>query len=178
MKGKQKKKNKILIPSLIAVVVLLAILSAVSVTYNFLGGFYYCRVLKFDKMLGEEQTISVTGEGAFVCACNFSGSLVSDGNVKQQINVTVDGTSNQLYLRAKFAINGVDADGQYMFGAINWVQADDGYLYLNQPLRANQSAMLCNQIKINSQDQLRSNIDYIMYFVVESSETIWEYVSI
>ena len=169
------KKRKGLVISLVAGIILLSALLVVSVIYNFLGGFYYCRVIEFEKVLGEEQTILVSGNGAFVSACSFSGSLVSDGNIKQPINVQVEVPENPLYLRAKFGITGIDYRIGFMFGYVNWVEAEDGYLYFNQAVSAAGNIGLCNELKLNVQMDLKSSKNYVMYFVVEASESGWNY---
>lgn len=173
-----KRNNNGLTVSLIAVIVLLSVGLITSVAYNFLGGFYYCRVIEYDKMLGEEQTIEITGEGAYVCACNFSGSLVVGANVNQVINVQAKELEKPVYLRAKYKVNNLTEDAGFLFGYTNWVLSDDGYLYFNQQLTSHQRVGLCDTIKINLQSELKSSTNYIIIFIVESSETAWEYVSI
>lgn len=167
------KKHKGLVVSLIAGIVLLAILATVSIVYNFLGGFYYCRVIEYDKVLGEDQTVEITGEGAFVVACNFSGSLVLDVNIKQPINV-LSLSDDELYLRAKAGINSFNAN-VLMFGYTNWVQATDGYVYFNQLVQKNENVGLCNTLGTNMQMNLKSSKNYILYFVVEASKTPYNY---
>ena len=172
------KNNKKIIISLIAVIILVSLVCVVSVVYNFLGGFYYCRVIKYDTMLGEDLMIDVNGEGAFVSACNFSGSLVTDSNVKQKIEVRVATPPRPIYLRAKMGINGMRMEDAFMFGLTNWIQATDGYLYFNQPVETEMSIGLCNEIKLNIQMELFSSTDYIMYFVVETSSENWNFDSV
>ena len=176
--NKKRKKNKAIITTLIAVVVLLSITSAVSIVYNFLGGFYYCRVVSFSHLLGEEQTINVGGVGAFNASCAFSGSLVVGADIKQPLTVEVESFNNPLYLRAKYNINGINENPGYMFGFVNWVLAKDGYLYFNQPVTTNQKIGLCNTLKINVQMELKSSTNYIMVFTVEASESAWQYEAV
>lgn len=179
-----KKKNNVSrkdikhthqIKALVAIIIILSGFLIVSVVYNFLGGFYYCRVISFDKMLGEGQSIIVDGVGAYSCAANFSGSLVVGGDVKQPIEIIVGDIENPLYLRAKFKINGLDYNIGYMFGYSNWQQADDGYIYLNQSVNSFDKVGLCNTLRINAQMELKSSTDYIIVFIVEGSETQWDY---
>lgn len=178
-KNKAKSKSKkTLIISLIAVIVLLSISTVVSVVYNFLGGFYYCRVIHYDKMLGEEQTVLVDGEGAFACACNFSGSLVVGANINQIINVEVGKVDEPLFLRAKYKVNGFEQNPGFLFGYINWTLAEDGYLYFNQPINSYERVGLCNTIKLNLQTELKSSTNYIIIFVVEASSLPWEYQAV
>lgn len=181
-KNKNKKaveqKNKKLIKSLVATIILLVIFSGVSVAYNFLGGFYYCRVISFDKVLGEEQTINIDGVGAYVCACNFSGSLVVGSDVKQIIYVKTLELETPIYLRAKCVLNGIDYDGGKMFGFSNWINAEDGYIYFNQAVNSNQKIGMCNTIKIDIQMEIKSSTNYIVMFIVESSKTNWDYVAV
>lgn len=172
------KKNKGLIISLIAGLILVSIVCAVSITYNFLGGFYYCRVIEYNSLLGEEQTIEVSGEGSFVTCCNFSGSLVINSNIKQPLYVKTISTKEPLYLRAKFGIINIEIPNGKMFGYTNWVQANDGYLYFNQPIMQNEKVGLANTVTANVQSQLKSSENYIMYFVIEASKTPYEYETI
>ena len=65
-----------------------------------------------------------------------------------------------------------------MYGLVNWVQASDGYLYFNQLVTKNQKIGLCNEVYMSVQMELKSNEDYIMYFVVESAGTAWEYEAV
>lgn len=169
------KKNKGVVITLVSIIVLVSIVAVVSLVYNFLGGFYYCRVVSYDKMLGEELIIEVNGEGAYVSTCNFSGSLVVDVNIKQPVFVQINNVENPLYLRAKFGINGVEFLHGYMYDSINWVASKDGYLYFNQIANAYDKISLCNEIKLQIQDELKSSTNYVMYFVIETSKTAWEY---
>ena len=175
MEKKDQSKNKKIISSLIAVIVLISALAIVSIVYNFLGGFYYCRVISFDKVLGEEQTILIDDVGAFGCACNFSGSLVVGADVRQPINIQAGAIDSPLYLRARFKINGLNFSNGYMYGYANWSQASDGYLYFNQVIEASEKVGLCSSLKINAQMDLMSSSNYIIIFVVEASETAWTY---
>jgi len=172
---RERTKHKNQIKAFFAIIIILSGFLIVSIVYNFLGGFYYCRVISFDKMLGERQTIIIDGEGAFSCAANFSGSLVVGGDIKQPIDVLIEDVETPLFLRAKFKINGLDYNMGYMFGYSNWQQANDGYIYLNQQAQPFDKVGLCNTLKINAQMDLKSSTDYIMIFIVESSKTAWEY---
>ena len=122
------KKNKGVIATLVSIIILVSVIAIVSIVYNFLGGFYYCRVVEYDKILGEDLVINVTGQGAYVGACNFSGSLVTDSNIKQKVDVNLEKIDNPMYLRAKFGINGLNKNVGYMLDAVNWIMAKDGYL--------------------------------------------------
>lgn len=172
------KKHKGVIVSLVAVVILLSLVCAISITYNFLGGFYYCRVIEYNKVLGEKQTIEVEGEGAYVVCCNFSGSIVINTDIKQPIDVLVTEVETPLYLRAKFGINSINTTNAQMFGYANWVQAVDGYLYFNQTVNSNERVGLCNTVSADVQMELKSSENYVMYFVVEASENEWTYEAI
>ena len=174
---KKKKVNKLTI-TLIAVIILLTIIAGVSIVYNFLGGFYYCRVIEYDTILGEEQTIIVDGEGAFVSACNFSGSLVVDADIKQAINIQTKELENSLYLRAKCYVNEFETKQALMFGYSNWIEASDGYLYFNQPIQSYSKVGLCNTLRLNIQNNLKSSTNYVMLFIVESSENPYEYQAV
>ena len=172
------KKHKGLVISLIAGLVLVSLMCIVSIAYNFLGGFYYCRVLEYNTILGEKQTIEVSGEGAFISACNFSGSIVINTNIKQEVYVKTTAISEPLNLRAKFGIHNINMQEGLMFGFSNWVQASDGYLYFNQAVNPNETVGLCNTVTANVQSQLKSSENYIMYFVVEASTSPYEYEAV
>ena len=172
-KQNKTSKNKKIISTLIAVLILVSIICALSVAYNFLGGFYYCRVISFQSALGQDQTIQVSGSGAFSCAANFSGSLVVESGVRQNVYVQSKTLNNPLYLRASMSVNGFTSAGQ-MFGFTNWVMADDGYLYFNQPLKSNQKIGLCNTVELNLQSKLRSDSNYIIILTIEASEAAWD----
>ena len=172
-----KKQNK-LVPSLVAVIILLAIIAGVSIAYNFLGGFYYCRVVEFNKVLGEEQTISINGQGAYVASCNFSGSLVVGAEIKQTINVVATNITSPLFLRAKALVCGFEEKSATMFGYSNWVLAKDGYLYYNQSINAYNKVGVCNTVTLNVQMDIKSSENYIVTFVVEASENNWTYEAV
>ncbi len=172
------KKNKKTIRTLVAVVVILSALASISIVYNFLGGFYYCRIIEYDKVLGEEQTIHIDSVGAFLCSANFSGSLVLGADISQKINIQAKELLEPLFLRARIKVNGFDFDSSSMYGFANWVEASDGYLYFNQQLNSYDKIGLCNMVKINIQMDLKSSSNYIITFIVETSETAWNYVPI
>ena len=171
-------KNKGIIATLVAIIILLSVIAGVSIVYNFLGGFYYCRVVEYDKVLGENLVINVNGEGAYFVACNFSGSLVVESAIKQRVDVKINQTREPLYMRAKLGINGIDKNIGYMLDAINWIMAEDGYLYFNQKIDGVESINLCNEVLLNVQMDLRSSTNYILYFVVETSTINWEYETV
>lgn len=174
---KEKKWGKYhnLISSLIAGLVLIGIVAGVSITYNFLGGFYYCRVVSFEKVLGEEQTVVISGNGAFTCATNFSGSLVVGADIKQPINVMALDVDGELYLRAKAVVNGFEG-GVAIMGYSNWVESEDGYIYFNQPISAFEKVGVCNLVRLDMQMELKSSSNYIIVFVIEASYTPWQNV--
>lgn len=172
VKDRKWGKQHNLITSLIAMLVLIGVIAVVSIAYNFLGGFYYCRVVSFDKVLGEEQTVTVNGVGAFVCATNFSGSLVVGADVKQVINVVIDDIDEPVYLRAKATVNGFEG-GTMIMGYSNWAYKEDGYIYFNQSVNAFEKIGVCNMIRLNMQMELKSSNNYIVIFVIESSATPW-----
>ena len=174
MKGKESGK---IVPTLVAVIILVSLIAIVSIIYNFLGGFYYCRVISFNKVLGEEQTIEISGEGAYVSACNFSGSLVVGANIKQLAYVQIGETAGGLYLRAKFEVDGMKNAGT-MFGFANWIQATDGYLYFNQQSEALSRVGLCNTVNLNLQLELKSSTNYVVLFIVEASKMPWGFTAI
>lgn len=169
------KKQKGLIITLISIIVLLSILCIVSVVYNFNGGFYLSRVVEYSKILGEEQTIIVEGSGTFTTACNFSGTTLLNDDIKQQINVKTDNISEPVYLRAKIILVGEKEQNNVMFGFTNWVQAQDGYIYLNQKVNPNEQLGLCKYVRLNSNNKLETNINYILVFVVEASNLEFSY---
>lgn len=171
----ENKKNKKTIAMFVAVVVILSALAVVSIVYNFLGGFYYCRIIEYDKVLGEEQTIYVDSDGAFLCSANFSGSLVLGADIRQKINIQAKELIEPLFLRARIKVNGFGFDSSSMYGFANWVEASDGYLYFNQQLSSHDKIGLCNMVKINIQMDLKSNSNYIITFIVEASATSWNY---
>ena len=174
----KKKKISKLTATLIAIIILLTIIAGVSIVYNFLGGFYYYRVIEYDTMLGEEQTIIVDREGAFVSACNFSGSLVVETDIKQVVNVQTKEIQNPLHLRAKCFVSGLDEKYGLMFGFTNWIEATDGYLYFNHPIESFSKVGLCNTLRLSIQAELDSSTNYVMIFVVESSETPYVFEAI
>ena len=161
------KNNKGLVASLVAIIVLLLLTLAVSVVYNFIGGFYSSRISAFNKILGEEQTVRINKNGAYVVSLNFAGTLVLNADIKQKI-IIVNG-NNDLYLRAKVSLCEKDNCGK-MFGYTNWVESRDGYIYLNQPILSNQTIGLCEYVRFDSGEfKLDSNLNYIVSFVIEAS---------
>lgn len=169
------KKNKTLVVSLIASLILVSVLCVVSIVYNFLGGFYYCRIIEYNNVLGEDLIINVGGIGAYVNACNFSGSMVTDSGVMQRVTIKIGETNAPLYLRAKFGVCDVELENAQMKGYTNWTYGGDGYLYFNQPVNSNESVGLCNEIVTKMQMELKSSKNYVMYFVVETSDV--EYIT-
>lgn len=172
------KKNNTTFASLIAIICLLAIIAVISIVYNFFGGIYYSRIAEYNNVLGEDLTISVLGDGAFVSTCNFSGSLVIDGNTKQRVGVGIGQIKGPLFLRAKFGVGGIEGFDGVMLGAINWVMSSDGYLYYNKSANSLDKINLCTEVRLNLQMKLKSSKNYVMYFVVEASENGWEYEAI
>lgn len=166
-KNIKKSKNRTIVASLIAVSVMLFIVCIVSITYNFIGGFYYSRISAYNYVLGMPQTIKIDNEGVYVAAANFSGTLVLGTSVAQQI--TIRNANNKLYLRAKVSLCEKDNCG-ILYGYTNWVQCVDGYIYLSEPIDSNQSIGLCKYVKFNDEEiKLETNLNYIATFIVEAS---------
>lgn len=163
------KKQKPLIITLVSIIILLSMISIVSIFYNFIGGFYKSRVTKFAKVLGEQQTIFVDGVGAFCSACNFSGTILLDDDISQNIYIKTTNLQQDVNLRAKIEVIGYEDKRCDMFGYTNWItQEDDEYIYFNQTVGANEQIGLCKYVRLNGEMQLESNIDYVLIFVVEA----------
>lgn len=177
-KIKQDKKEsdkRGLIASLIAIIVLLSLTCTVSIVYNFIGGFYYSRMVSFNSILGEDQTIVINDEGAYACSMNFAGTLVWGSDIKQQ--VFLQNQEENLYVRARMLLDGKEMLG-VLFGFVNWIQAEDGYIYYNQVLPKQDKVGLCKYVKINDDLKFETNMNYILTIVVETSLTPYEYVAI
>ena len=169
----KKKLNKLNI-TLITLIVVLSLSLIVSIIYNFIGGFYYNRIIKYESMLGEKQEIIVTGNGAFAKSCNFSGALLIDKNFKQEVFISVKNTTLPVYLRASSNISGFQNKVK-MKGVTNWIIAEDGYYYLNQSVNNLEKIKLCEYLMYDLDIQLNGNKDYIMTFLIEASYNEWEY---
>lgn len=164
-------KNKKLITTLVAIVILLSFVCIISIVYNFLGGFYRSRIVKYDKVLGETQTIDVTDKGVYCTACNFSGVALLDVDISQEIFIKTSNLPNELNLRAKAVVVGESEQKCEIFGYTNWVQGEnDEYIYFNQKIDSYQQIGLCKYVRLNSNLRLESNIDYILIFIVEVYE--------
>lgn len=148
---------------------MLSVVCAISITYNFTGGFYFSRIIKYDKVLGEEQTIRINGSGAFVTSCNFNGTCLLDDDIKQMIYLETTNAIGPLYLRAKLQIVGINTDN-LMFGFTNWTTKDnDPYIYFNQPINPNEKIGLCKYVRFSSDNKFLTNVNYILQFIVEAS---------
>lgn len=162
-------KQKKLIITLVSVILILSFACLASLIYNFMGGFYKNRVVKYSKILGETQTIAITGEGVFCAACNFSGVVLLDDDISQKIYIKTQNITQDLNLKAKIILpdfQGVKCD---MFGFTNWVtESGDDYVYFNQKVGSNEQVGLCKYIRLNNQLKLESNLDYVLIFVVEA----------
>lgn len=165
------RKNKLII-SLVAAIIILSISLIVSVTYNFIGGFYFGRIVKYDSMLGQTQNIIITGEGAFSKSCNFSGSLILDKNFKQEVVIELKETKSPLYLRACAYISGIEEKVKFK-GVTNWIYAEDMYFYFNQPVNNLEKIKLCEYLMFDLDVQLNNYKDYIMTFMIEASSSEW-----
>ena len=162
-------KQKKIIITLVSVIILLSIVSIASVTYNFLGGFYRSRVIKYDKVLGETQTIEINNVGAFSTACNFSGLTLLNDDISQKIYIKTTNVVDAINLRAKVYVVGYENKNCEMFGYTNWVAQDnDKYIYFNQKVGSNEQIGLCKYIRLSSDINLESNVDYILVFTVEA----------
>ena len=157
---------------LISVIVLLSITCIISITYNFIGGFYYGRLVSFSKVLGEDEIVLINDDGVYSCSFSFGGTLVLNSNIKQ--NIYVQNGEKELYLRAKVTIDNNDGIG-YAFGIVNWVSGVDGYIYLNQPVGSHEKVGPCRYVKINDDIKLESNLNYILSVVIEASDSPFEY---
>ncbi len=166
-KMKNKSKNVIYI----SVIVILSIVCLISIIYNFSGGFYYGRVVEYQKILGEEQTITISGQGSFVTASNFSGTTLLNDDIKQEIFLKTSNINVPLFLRAKIELVGAATQNNLMYGYTNWVSGEDGYLYLNQTIGSNEKIGLCKYVRLSENNKLETNINYILTFIVEASET-------
>lgn len=171
------KKKKSLIVALSFIIAVLVIVSAVSIYYNFCGGFYFSRISKYSLVLGEDNEIEISNEGAFATACNFSGTILTDNDIKQTIKIKST-YSQDLYVRAKLHIVGGKENNNLLFGYTNWVQKEDGYIYLNQPLLGNEQIGLCKYIRLNKANKFESNVDYILVVIIEAKVTPFENLDI
>ncbi len=169
-----KNKNGVIV-SLVSIIVILAIVSIVSIIYNFNGGFYFSRVVQFDKVLGQEQTILIKGEGAYVTGCNFAGTRLLNDDIKQQINIKTESIYEPLYLRAKVELAGSKMQKNMIFGFTNWVQSDDGYIYFNQTISSNEQIGMCKYVRLSDENKFESNLNYMLIFVVEASKLPYSY---
>jgi len=169
-----KNERRGLIVSLFAIIILLSVTCIISITYNFIGGFYYGRIINFYSLLGERQIILIDGEGAFTSSCNFSGTLILDENFKQEVEIDIREVDRPLYLRAKAYISGINYNVK-MAGITNWIYAEDNYLYFNQSVKALEKVNLCKYLMFDSNLELDSYSDYIFTFVIEASEEAWNY---
>lgn len=169
--AKKQKNQKKLIITLASISVILFVICVGSIIYNFNGGFYFSRVIEYSKILGEEQTILLTGEGSSMTACNFSGTTLLGDDINQKINIKTENLSQPLYLRAKVVLVGAKEQNNIIFGFTNWVQNDDGYIYFNQTIGENEQIGLCKYVRLSTQNKLETNINYILIFVVEASSS-------
>lgn len=169
-----KKDNKKLIISLISVIVILSIISIISILYNFFGGFYFGRIVKYNTMLGEDITMVVENGGVYSVSCNFSGTLVLDKNFKQKVTLEFKQMPELNYVRAKAHISGIGGTVK-MTGVTNWIVANDGYYYFNQNVKSYENIQLCNNLMFDSNLNLNSYKDYILTFIIEISDQEWNY---
>lgn len=172
MTVKKNNDKRGLIASLVAVIVLLSLTSIISLIYNLVGGFYNARVATFDKILGAEQVVEIDGAGAYVCSLNFTGTLVTNTDIIQ--NVTIKNGENTLYVRAKMSFAHKDPCGK-IFGYSNWVLSEDGYIYLNQEVQPFENVGVCKYLRFNDELGLNSHKNYIVSIVIETSETQYFY---
>lgn len=164
-------KDRKLVATLVSIIILLSVVSIISIVYNFLGGFYRSRIVKYDKILGETQTIEVDGKGVYCTACNFSGIVLLDVDIVQDVFIKTSNLPNKLNLRAKAVLVGNTGRQCEIFGYTNWVMDDnDDYIYFNQKIDSNQQIGLCKYVRLNQNLRLESNRDYILMFVVEAYE--------
>lgn len=171
------KHKKTLIVVLVFITAVLGIVCAVSIYYNFCGGFYFSRISKYAFILGEDNEIVVDGAGAYTTACNFSGTTLLNNDIRQDIFIKTNNLQTPLYLRAKMNIVGNNVENNnsgIIFGYTNWVQKDDGYIYFNQILLENEQIGLCRYVRFNENLKLESNVDYILVITVEASITPFE----
>lgn len=162
------KRNRLVV-TLVSVIVILGFVCLASLIYNFMGGFYKSRVIKYSKVLGEEQTITVTGEGVFCTACNFSGVTLLDNDISQNVYIKTKNLSQQLNLRARLILPEFQEIRCDMFGFTNWITLNnDDYIYFNQQVGSNQQIGLCKYVRLNNQLKLESNVDYVLIFVIEA----------
>ena len=161
--------KKGLVPTLVAIIVLLSLTLTVSIVYNFIGGFYSSRISAYNRILGEEQTINTDLPGAYVSSFNFAGTLVLGADIKQKI--IIKNNQSVLYLRAKISLCEKSFCGK-IFGYTNWLDGDDGYIYLNQPVLPNETIGLCEYVRFDVDElDLQSNLNYIANIIVEASAT-------
>lgn len=165
MANKQKK----IIITLASVIVILSLVSIVSLVYNFLGGFYQSRVVRYKKILGETQTIIVDGVGVYCTACNFSGVTLLDDDISQNVYIKTTNLQEKINMRAKIYVVGYENKNNELFGYTNWITSNqDDFIYFNQLVGANEQIGLCKYVRLDGSMSLESNKDYILIFVVET----------
>lgn len=169
-----KKESKKTIITLISIVVVLGITCAISIAYNFLGGFYLGRIERYNAMLGEDLNIKIKDEGIWGVGCNFSGTLILGENFKQNVFIDVTSLQSPLYIRARAFISGVECDVN-MSGTTNWIKAEDDYYYFNQPINSLDKLQLCNNLIFQSEMNLDGYKDYILFFVIQADTNNWDY---
>ncbi|MBE7082142.1 MAG: hypothetical protein E7378_00460 [Clostridiales bacterium] len=170
MENKKESKKTIIILS--SVIVLLSLVCIGSIIYNFMGGFYFGRIAEYNTILGEKLEIEVGGEGAFAKGCNFSGETILGTDIRQEVSLKFQNVQEPLYVRARANVSSVRGEC-IIFGFTNWVQQNDGYIYLNQPIMSNQSIGLSQFVRLSNNLKIEGDKNYILMFVVEVSKESW-----
>lgn len=164
-KNKYKTKNIILSSA----VVILSIFCISNIIYIFFGGYYSSRVSTFDTVIGQPKNIEINGVGSYSAALNFSGNILLDDIISQEITASTNSISSDLNLRAKAEISNFNDTQTILFGYTNWVNnLDDNYIYLNQIIKPNQKIGICKYVKLNKNLKLKSDKNYTLLITIEA----------
>ncbi|MBO5884524.1 MAG: hypothetical protein J6Q51_01880 [Clostridia bacterium] len=160
------KKNNDNTKNYIFAITVLSVLLALSLTYNFLGGFSFRNTLKNSFVVGDDYLIKMDEIGSKTVSFAVDGASLPGTVIKHKIQVVLPNLEvDNLILRAKITINN---EMVQIFGFDGWeLNEQKSYYNYNNGFFKNQTIGLCDEIKLGENLSLKSNIIYFMNVTVE-----------
>ena len=165
----QKKYDKKVVSTLAFALGVVSILFAISFCFNFFGGFELKPPEGFDKVLGEDVNIEMTGYGSQSVGLVFSGKSLPGDRIKQSVQIKMPNLDlSQYKLRVKAYVgHSENSTSAQLLGFGFWDKNENGYYYYNQDLQKYQEIGACTDIVLPQNISLKSNVNYVLIFTAE-----------
>lgn len=147
----------------------LAVLFAISLYYNLVGGFAFERIYLATNQFGQDSTIKITNYGSSSVSYNFSGSAVNGLDYSLKVTADVTEMVGDCKLRAKAYITFLTyVLPVQMYGYTNWEIGENNYYYLNQTANQGDKIGVCLYVTMPEEELFDSQKQYILTIAIEA----------